>query len=177
MKTLIQKSKLLCFLLIALMLAQGIPLSAASAKEEEPAQNVRFEISGAKILIRYDLPTVASETYIVKVTLRRTSNSTFAFVPTIVSGDVGEGKWSGKNKQITWEILREFPRGMEGDDFYFVVTADLVAGGSNTWLWLGGGAAAVVGGAAYFLLKGKAQATGTTGDTGFPQPTGRPSGN
>lgn len=173
MLKLIHNSKAISYFLMVLLFMQGVPLSSAFAREDNPVQNVRFEISGTKILILYDLQGPASEGYIVKVTLRRTSNTTFAYIPKVVLGDIGEGKPGGNNKQIVWEILREFPQGLEGDDFYFVVTADVVSSGSNAWLWIGGGAA-LVGGAAYFLLKGKEQ----TGDTGgFPQPIGRPSGN
>ena len=176
MQTCLQKSKSFCYVLIALLLMQGVPLSIALAREDNPVQNVHFEISGTKILILYDLQGSTSESFVVKLTLRRTSNTTFAYVPKIVSGDIGEGKLGGKNKQITWEILREFQQGLAGDDFYFVVTANVLPSGSNAWLWFGGGAA-VLGGTAFLLLKGKAEGPVSTGDTGFPQPIGRPSGN
>ena len=170
------QSKPLCYLLIGLLFLQGIPFSAASAREEEQVQNVRFEISGTRIVILYDLQGSASETYVVKVTLKRTSSTTFAYIPKIVSGDIGEGKLHGKNRRIVWDILREFPQGLAGDDFVFEITAVLIPSGSNAWLWIGGGAA-VVGGAAILLLKGTSKTAGTTSETGFPQPIGRPSGN
>jgi hypothetical protein len=162
----------LCLLLASLLLAEPLAPSLAVAGEDIAVKNVRFEVSGNRILITYDLTGVSDQTYVIKVTLKRRQIQSFEYVPKTVAGDVGAGKYSGNGRQIYWDLFREYPYGLEGDDYYFRVEATMISQASSFLYYLGGGAA-VVGVAAYLLLGKKTAAV----DEGiFPQPSGRPSG-
>jgi len=149
-----------------------------SAQEKIRVQNVRFEVAGTRVVVGYDLEGPAGRDYIVKVILRREANQSFLHIPKMINGDVGEGRFVGKSKQVTWDILKEFPQGLDGDDFYFVVDVEMIKPGSNLLYWIGGGAA-VVGGAV-FLFKDTIfppKSSPATPEGGFPKPAGRPTGN
>jgi hypothetical protein len=162
----------LCLVLVSLLVGEPLASSVAFSREDITVKNVRFEVSGNKIVIRYDLTGPIDRVYVVKMSVKRRQVPSYEFIPKAVAGDVGEGKFSGSNRQINWEILQELPNGLEGDDYYFRIEAALVPSGSNLVYYLGG-AAVVVGAAAYFLLVKKT----TTADEGsFPQPAGHPSG-
>jgi len=162
----------LCLLLSCLLLAEPLAPSTAFSGEEIAVRNVRFDLSGNKILIAYDLVGPSDQTYVVKVILKRRQIPSFEYVPKAVSGDVGEGKYAGAGRQVNWDILRDYPNGLEGDDYYFRVEAIVVSQGSNLLYYLGG-SAVVVGAAAYLLLVKKST---TVEEGSFPQPSGRPSG-
>ena len=149
-----------------------------SAQEKIRVQNVRFEVAGTRVVVGYDLEGPADRDYIVKVILRREANQSFLHLPKTITGDVGEGRFVGKSKQAAWDILKEFPQGLDGDDFYFVVDVEVIKPGSTLLYWIGGGAA-VVGGAV-FLFKDTIfppKSSPATPEGGFPKPAGRPTGN
>jgi hypothetical protein len=151
--------------------------SLANCAEDIAVKNVRFEVSGNKILITYDLAAPTDQAYLIKVTLKRRQVSSFEYVPKAVTGDVGEGKFSGIGRQVSWDLLRDYPNGLDGDDFYFRIEATMISQGSNLLYYIGGGAVAV-GVAAYLLIGGGGGTGGggTVSEGTFPQPTGRPSG-
>ncbi len=159
------------FCLFALFLASGI----LKGQEKYPADNVHFHLSGDKVVVTFDLLLPPGDDYTVRLSLQRSSSDTFRLVPSHVEGDVGKGITSGGGKKIIWDIMKEYPEGIEGSDFYFVVTAERNSGGLPTWVWLaGGGAAAAL---IPLLLHHPADNGGTltqTQDTGFPLPGGRP---
>lgn len=161
-----------CLLLACLLMAEPVASSLAYAGEDVAVKNVRFEVSGDRILITYDLAAPPEQNYTIRVTLRRKQLPSFEYVLKTVTGDVGEGKFSGSGRRVLWEIFRDYPNGLEGDDYYFHIEATMISRGSNFLYYLGGGAA-VVGAVAYLLL-GKKAATVDEGT--FPQPSGRPSG-
>ncbi|HEY6950800.1 MAG TPA: hypothetical protein VI758_00250 [Bacteroidota bacterium] len=109
----------------------------------------------------------------VTVILRKESDPQFRYRPKRVTGDVGIVHSGGKDKRIVWDIAREFPDGIDGNDFYFIVEAEFASQGTSAMWWIGGGAAAVAGGIAAFLLssgtKPNSQSPGS-----YPLPPGRP---
>src|SRR5204862_6931124 len=126
-------------------------------------------------IIHYDLVAPADAGYIVSVFLKKESNRAFSYSPRNLAGDAGEGKFAGAGKRVVWDIKKEFPQGLTGADFYFVVNVTPVESGSNILLWVGAGVAAVAAGVAAVLLFSKAsddQPGGSSG--GFPSPPGRP---
>ncbi len=138
--------------------------------------NVKFESSGGMITISYDLQAPADREYAVRITLRRKQNSSYVYTPISLKGDCGEGAFSGSNKKVTWDFFKEFPQGLDGDDFYFTVRVEMLPQkGSNTWLYIGGGAIIAGGAAAAILLSGGSKESGgTTTEQGYPKPLGRP---
>jgi len=146
--------------------------------------NVHFEMNDTIVVIQYDITALKKNTkqsindaeeFNIVVILRKENEPGFSLTLTYVTGDVGKGRWSGKNKKIFWDIRKEFPNGIEGADYYIEIRGEPVAveEEGNIYTWLGIGASAVVAGgiAAYFIISGS-----NSGDKkeGFPMPPGRP---
>jgi len=130
-----------------------------------------FEPVEGKILIYYTIKGDADKEYEVDVVLKRTSDPSFEMVPGRMTGDIGKGKFAGSQKTIIWHIQPDEEAKLEGEDFYFEVTAAEVKGSSFPWGWVLGGAAVAGGAAAYFILSG-----GKDSETlnNLPVPPGRP---
>ena len=171
MRTRVFRLRSVCVLLAVLLLAEPLTSALRLPSEDITVRNVRFELSGNRVIVAYDLLGSSDQLYLIKVTLKRRQAPAFEYVPKAISGDVGEGKYSGVGRQAHWVILRVYPNGLEGDVYYFRVEATIVSQGSNLLYYVGGGVAAV-GAAAYLLFVKKSVV-----DEGvFPQPSGRPSG-
>ena len=146
--------------------------SVSNKSGEDNVENVHYTVSNGKILVSYDLLGNSDKLYNVSLTLRKATNKSFVYIPKTVSGDIGEGHFAGKDKGIIWEIKNDFPNGISGDDFYFIVQAAKVEEGTNILMWTGIGIAAVAAAVTYLI-------TGSTKDTNnpkssFPPPPGRP---
>ncbi|HEV8538024.1 MAG TPA: hypothetical protein VGR15_03780, partial [Bacteroidota bacterium] len=169
----IGKTKSISFLLAIALLLQGVPCSIALGKAETRTANVRFELSGDKIIVHYDLIAPPGDMCTVSVLLKKESDPLFSYSPKATTGDVGQGVAAGVAKKIAWDIKKEYPHGLTGTDYYFVVIAEGLSSGSNLLLWAGAGVAAVAGGIAAILLLSK-QDEEPTVSGGFPRPPGRP---
>ena len=135
-----------------------------------------FDYSDGKIFIFYEFQGDRSKDFEVNVKLKRTSDPNFEIIPSQLSGDIGEGKFAGKKNKITWILGEDEESQLEGEDFYFDVTAlEIAEGGGIPWYVFAGGAA-VAGGTAAILLLGKKDSDGTTPPPsgGFPMPPVRP---
>jgi hypothetical protein len=129
-----------------------------------------FEAVEGKILVHYSIKGDPAKEYDVDVVLKRTGDSSFELVPDEMSGDVGKGKFAGSQRTIIWHIKPEEEAKLEGEDFYFEVTAVEITSGGFPWGWVLGGAAVAGGAAAYFILsKDK-----TEDPVNLPIPPGRP---
>jgi hypothetical protein len=136
-----------------------------------------FEASDGKIFIYYEIKGDPEKEFNVEVTLRRTSVPSFKLTPSEMTGDVGEGKFAGRQRTIVWRLKPEEEAILDGEDFYFEVIAEAIeegGGGGVPWyVWVGG--AAVGGGvAALLLLKKDDGGGGGTTSTNLPAPPGRP---
>jgi hypothetical protein len=135
-------------------------------------EHVSFEVAGELVRIYYDLRGIPDRTHKVRLALLRESDSLFIYRPINTSGDVGTVVFPGVRRRITWDITKEFPEGLTGNDFYFVVEVERVeTEGMNPLIWIGGGAV-VVGGVLALVLGGKKKENPV--DPGFPAPPGRP---
>jgi len=135
-----------------------------------------FDYSDGKIFIFYEFQGDRSKDFEVNVKLKRTSDPNFEIIPSQLSGDIGKGKFAGKKNKITWILGEDEEAQLEGEDFYFDVTAlEIAEGGGISWYVFAGGAA-VAGGTAAILLLGKKDSDGTTPPPsgGFPMPPVRP---
>ena len=138
--------------------------------QETKVTNVSFELKKNNVFIYYDLEGDKDAEYNVSVTLRREEISGYIFVPTNLSGDVGEGKFVGKGRTIIWEVHKDFHIDEEVTDYYFEVKAEK-AGGS-TWFYYVGGAV-LAGGVAALLLVG-GEENGEVTQTAIEPPPIRP---
>ncbi len=146
------------------------------AKPNDPlVENVHYAVSNGDVIINYDLMGLPNQKYKVTVELRRGSDSSFSYVPKILSGDVGVGKFAGKGREIIWDFNQEFPDGLPGKDYYFVVSAQKISSSPPILTWIGMGAAAVAATATYLIISKKngSLASGSSG-VSFPPPPGRP---
>jgi hypothetical protein len=163
---------------ICTMMSLLVTANLYGADDSTRVSNVRFVAAGNELSISYDLAGPnrdvtddGSVKYTVSVQLRRDQNPSFVYIPTNVRGNVGANIAPGTNKKILWDFSREFPQGLSGDDFYFVVNAEPTVASNHTYLWLGA-TAAILGGAAasiLFLHKGAG-----TAQVSFPDPPRRP---
>ena len=162
-------SKLGCFFLMISLLLQPFFANQALSKDKIRVENVRFELVGAKIYIYYDLVGPQNKQYEITLTVRREQVQSTRVHPKLLKGDIGKGRFAGRNRQIVWDISREVPRALKTSDYYFVVAAELVSSGSKALLWIGAGTVLLGGGSVVFLLLTK-----KNGDAGFPEPPGTP---
>ena len=141
----------------------------------QPAQervSATFEAIEGKVLIYYTIRGEADKEYEIDIVLKRTSVPSFELVPEEMSGDIGTGRYAGTQRTIVWHIKPEEEAKLDGDDFYFEVSATKIEeGGGFPWLYVVGGAALAGGAAAYFILK-KDETGGETAN--IPLPPGRP---
>ncbi len=173
------RHKGITFFLIILLLVQTAPVSAFVLDEDEATavQNVRFELVSDLVHIHYDLRGPVDRVHTVRLALYREGDRTFVYRPINVTGDVGTIVFPGLRRRITWDFTKEFPEGLSGDDYYFVVEAEaLVEEGMDPLIWVGGGAALVGGIVLLLLLGGGDEGDGGGGvtPTGFPPAPGRP---
>jgi hypothetical protein len=161
--------------LAAILLLEVSFISAACAGEDVSVRNVRFEMWGQSIKIFYDLQGPAGENYNVRLLLKRRQDPSFQYEPRSLTGDFGQGKFAGNKRQISWDIQKEFPAGLEGEDFYFVAEVEMISSRTSILWYIGGGAAVVAGAAVLFL--GKDAPSGSAAPDVFPKPIGRPAGN
>lgn len=111
--------------------------------------NVCFEQKGNQFIIRYDLAGKIGRKYMVSVVSSDNGGRTFGIELYSIKGDVGKNVSPGYGKTITWDMLKDYPRRIDGDDFVFAVNAKLQKS-SKKWLYLFG--AAAVGGAVIYAL-------------------------
>ena len=171
------RMKVLHLFLALLVLAEGIPAACVAMQDTTSSiDNVRFEVAGDIVRIYYDLNAPLDQVHAVRVVLYRESDPLFSYQPLSLTGDVGTIVFPGSRRRIIWEFTKEYPEGLSGTDYYFVVEAEGVKKESdNFWWWVGGGAA-VVGGVVVLLI---ASSKGDTPiippvSTDFPPPPGRP---
>jgi hypothetical protein len=147
--------------------------SAGGDRSPAVVTKVHFAVSGLRVTVSYDLQGDPSATYDVSVVLRSRSDPAFGYEPKALSGDIGVGKYAGPGKEIVWDMGKEFPQGMHGSGYYFVVDARRVSAGNSTGIltWLGAGAVAV---AAVITFAIVTRNGGPTSPASYPNPPGRP---
>ena len=140
-----QHSVILCAIISLLFLFfNKNGFSKNQAGEKIHVENVNWIVQGNKVVITYDLLAPQNQIFFVSVKLLRESVSSFQVIPRKTSGYVGKGKFAGKNRVIYWDYLKDVPGGLQGEDFYFEISAEKVTR-SKKWLIpvLGSAAAAV----------------------------------
>lgn len=170
------RMKVLPLFLAALLLVEGASMAYANAQEGEPSiDNVHFEVAGDIVRIYYDLNAPIDLVHAVRLALYRESDATFIYRPVNLTGDVGTIVFPGQKRRIIWEFTKEFPDGLSGPDYYFVVEAEgAQKEASDLWWWVGGGAAGVGAIIGLVVLLTPAGEEPPPPVNGFPQPPGRP---
>ena len=137
------------------MLNVGPAYSLVSHGARVDVSNVRVTISGLRVTVRYDLTGSPHGEYNVALVLRNRNNPSFRYIPRMLSGDVGTGEYAGKNEEIEWDMTREFPQGLQGNGYYFVVDAEEAGGSASSvglFTWIGGAAVVIAAVVAYLIV-------------------------
>ncbi len=167
-------SKGISLVLGVLLVALSTPRFTATARDDIRVENVNFKEIDGKIVIYYDLIGKTNKKYKVTVSLRRKADRFFRHSLVVLTGDVGTRVFAGRNRKITWDLSKEFPEGLQRDDYYFIVDVELVSGGIRSLVWIGAAVAVLGGGAMYFLLSAQDEQRTPAVKTGFPLPPPRP---
>jgi hypothetical protein len=163
-------------LLAAVLFLEGTSVGFARMLDApDSIENVQFDVAGELVRINYDLNAPLDKVHVVRLVLYRESDPTFSYRPVNVTGDVGTIVFPGQKRRIVWEFTKEFPEGLTGTDYYFVVEAEWIAPEkSHMWWWIGGGAAVAGGLITVLLLKKSPGGDIINTNTDFPNPPGRP---
>lgn len=164
-----------------IFLSSFILVSETSAAVEflelQPAgnnvKNVHFSIANGNVIVNYDLIGNPDKLYTIKLFLKKGNDTNYQYVPQMLTGDVGTGKFAGRNRQIIWAVNQEFPDGLPGKDYYFIVDAQEINQGSNLLTWIGVGVAAMAAAVTYLVVNNKSLSNNST-ESSFPPPPGRP---
>jgi hypothetical protein len=141
--------------------------------EASLVRNARIEENKSNYVIRYDLNGDIEKEYEVKIYLMDKSNVNYEYELKMIKGDVGKGKYAGRDRSAVWNYKDEFTGGIENDNLYLKITAEKIGGGIPWYVWAGG---ALAGGAAAVLLGGKKDSGGGGSTTvTIPTPPLRPS--
>jgi len=139
--------------------------------------DVHYSASGGRVVVDYTLIGNEDNQYMVRLILKRGTDSSFEYSPRAVSGDVGSGIYVGMNKRIVWAVDEDFPQGLRGSDYYFVVQAQEIkktSGGKSSMITMIGGGAALLAGATFYVLFSSQKHSSPSAVTSFPTPPGRP---
>jgi hypothetical protein len=138
-----------------------IIIFSSAQLQSQQKMSASFESLENKIQITYEFQGDADKEYEIKVTLKRSSLSTFNYSPSSISGNVGQGKFANKKNLIVWNLTNKEAETLTDTDYYFEITAIEVKGGIPWYYYVG---TAVVGGgaAAVLLMKKKTEETPAT---------------
>ncbi len=113
-------------------------------------ENVRFEQQiDHRVVVHYDLIGESAKEYTVVLSLfNPESRKKIPLTGKSVQGESGRGVKPGRDLKIIWDLKQDFPGGLDGQDFRFVVDAfiEKKVGGGKGLPWFIIGAAAAGGG-------------------------------
>lgn len=136
-------------------------------------ENVEFKQEADTVTVFYDLLAKStSSTFDVTLLLSLENEKIYEIELASLSGDVGEDVSPGKKKTIKWDVLQDFPNGLEGKNVQFMVNAKEINNRDYTWAYITG-SALILGGAG--IVIGLLLQNSDSG--GLPLPPSRPSGN
>ena len=98
-------------------------MNAKLTAQELKVKNVKFTDLGEKIIITYDLQGEIWKKFKVNIKLSDNGGKNFKIIPKAVKGDLGNKVKPGKNKEIVWDLFKDYPYGLLGNNFIFKVEA------------------------------------------------------
>ena len=134
-------------------------LSPACSQQLE-VKNLSFKSDGNVVTIKYDLEGMVNKKYKTYIRLSNDSGKTFTVRPKTISGDIGKNIYPGINKKITWNFSKDFPDGLEGENYVFAVDAELQKRSLLPYFAVG---VPIIGGAVYYLINGSEKDPQTKG--------------
>jgi hypothetical protein len=137
------------FSLALLLLALLVQATAGFAQIQPTGRIVSIAVDQDPVRITYDLTGSADEEYVVILYLQRENDPRSIRKLEKVSGDVGEGRFSGSRRTIYWDRT-EVPDAVGGARYQFALEFRNAGSGLPWYIYAG---AAVVGGAVYLAVK------------------------
>ncbi|MBU0560322.1 MAG: hypothetical protein KKG93_12210, partial [Bacteroidetes bacterium] len=108
----------------------------------------------------------------VSLVMKSKTDSKIKHTPKFISGDIGEGKFYGRDRQIVWNFDQEFGSGgLDNDDLFIEITAEEVGWGLWGYSWRGTIVAAI-GAAAYVYFTKEDKPVNAAISQPPPRPTG-----
>ncbi len=146
----------------------------AGGSQQATVSGVHFKMTHGRVYITYNLIGDPTAEYRVSVVLRNGDDAGYEYTPKSLKGDVGVGRYAGPGRQIVWAISNEFPDGLPGSDYYFVVSAKRVnkSSGPGLFAMVGTGVAVVAAAVTYLVISGLHSQSPHS--PGLPAPPGRP---
>ena len=106
----LQSCKFVCYVLIGALIFEVAPFAVHAQEALPKIENIRVQINGrSSVYIDYDLVGPTDQVYRVSISMRKATDSTFAYDPQTVAGDIGPDVFAGRNNRIVWSISKEFP--------------------------------------------------------------------
>jgi len=131
-------------------------------------QNVTFKQIDELIIVHYDLEGNPKRKYKVELYLSDDGGATFTIRTKALHGDVGKNIVPGSGKEIIWEMMDDYPNGLEGENFVFAVDVKLQKGRGKALLYILG--AGAVGGIAYYFAQKKGSEDNSKGSISISIP-------
>ena len=154
---------------LCLLLFWTPAFSRTSGTNEEPkSSNVKWTTKNDVIIINYDLSGSPDDKYIVSVLMKKEDDETFIIQPLTVEGDVGEGLFSGTNREMRWYYRRDYPQGFPGKGYYFEIQVKEISQTNMMIYYIAGGVAVVGGLVALLASKNQTNKPPDAGDLPFP---------
>ncbi|MFB6248290.1 MAG: PEGA domain-containing protein [Salinibacter sp.] len=127
------------------------PLEVDLADQQPaPVVNAALSREGDRLVLQYDLVGDA-EAYDVELLLSTNGGQTFEPLPETVAGAVGDEVTPGRDQQVVWSAVEDFPRGLVGSGNRLRLAVEPAGGNALYWV-LGGAVAVGAGGAAAAVL-------------------------
>lgn len=148
-------SRSLIYILLPILLSIFVDIQsyAQSSVDDIRAINVKWTMKNEVIILSYDLTGSPDIKYEVKVIMKRENDTTFYAIPNSVEGDIGEGYFSGVKKEIRWYYRRDYPQGLQGEDYYFEIEVKEVAKQNALLYYIAGGVVVTAGVVALLMSK------------------------
>lgn len=163
-------------LITVLVLLSGFVLSCrsnmdlADNSESPKIENFHFTQDDNLVTIHYDLiASPENSAFNVQLVLELNNGQFYEIPASSVSGEVGGNISPGTDKKIIWDVLEDFPQGLESDQIQFALNAWQPANNNRRWIYIAAGSLLIGGGiSAAIMLNGR------NGSSGLPAPPSRP---
>lgn len=159
-------------LLAVFIISCSSNMRLAGNSESSKVENVSFEQNNDIVTIYYDLISDSQDTrFNVELLLEYENEQVIELNSSSVQGDIGSEITPGSEKKITWNVLEDYPNGLESDQIQFAINAWQPINNNRKWLYIAAGALALGAGitAAILLTNGS-----TNQSSGLPLPPSRP---
>jgi hypothetical protein len=135
---------------IAVLLSLVLLRPAVGQKPQ--VRDLDFRAQDTQIVITYDLIGKQGKDYKVELLFSASGGRSFDYEPQAVSGAVGKDLSPGPNKTVTWNVLQDFPDGIQSPNAQFKLLYKKQGGGA--WGWFIGALVAGGGGTAAGIATG-----------------------